>query len=102
MTLLVFNISTLQGRITKVYKNVWGKTFYGGEHTKGEAEGKWTAYLGYKQHFRGLECKHFRISPNVLDILSAQREETTEVQMEGMDECDVYISYSRVRQTGVS
>lgn len=88
-----------QGRITNVYDGPGGEKRYDGEHTKDDADGKWITYKDYNRYFYGLELHQFRISPNVLEILSAQNPEPTSNQQSRAtrsNPCDIFISYTKV------
>lgn len=89
-----------QGRITHVYDGNRGEKLYDGIHTKGESDGKWVTYSGYNLYFRGMDISQLRISPNVLDILSAQAPEPASQQSSfvdgGISPCDIFISYTKV------
>lgn len=91
-----------QGRITNVYNGAHGIKLYDGLHTKGHADGKWVTYKDYEQYFYGLRLEQFRISPNVLEILSAQNAQPAagsqqrSVADSGIRACDIFISYTKV------
>ncbi|KAJ7352717.1 hypothetical protein OS493_034322 [Desmophyllum pertusum] len=89
-----------QGRITRVHNGDRGQKLYDGIHTKGESDNKWVTYQGYSLYFRGVEISQLRISPNVLDILSAQDPEPASSQQAntvdgGIRPCDIFISYTK-------
>lgn len=94
-----------QGRITHVYDGSRGQKLYDGIHTKGESDSKWVTYSGYNLYFREMEISQLRISPNVLDILSAQDPEPASQQSSfvdgGISPCDIFISYSKVCRLNV-
>ena len=77
-----------------------GQKLFNGVHTKDDTDGKWITYSGYEPNFYELELSQLRISPNVLDILSAQEEadeEAAGLQDSGIiDPCEVFISYTKV------
>lgn len=89
-----------QGKITDVYNGNRGQKLYDGIHTKGESDGKWVTYSGYNLYFHEMEISQLRISPNVLDILSAQDPEPASQQSSfvdgGISPCDIFISYTKV------
>ena len=90
-----------QGRITHVYNGDRGQKLYNGIHTKGEADNKWVTYKGYSLYFEGMEISQLRISPNVLDILSAQDSQPASNQQNSfvdgaLNVCDIFISYTKV------
>lgn len=62
-------------------------------------------YSGYSLYFRGMEISQLRISPNVLDILSAQNPEPASQQSSfvdgGISPCDIFISYTKVCKLSV-
>lgn len=86
--------------MTDVYNGNRGQKLYDGIHTKGESDGKWVTYSGYNLYFREMEISQLRISPNVLDILSAQDPEPASQQSSfvdgGISPCDIFISYTKV------
>lgn len=89
-----------QGRITHVYDGPGGEKLYDGVHTKGESDGKWVTYKDYDPNFYGLRLQQFRISPNVLDILSAQNPQPSSNQQGrtvevGLNPCDIFVSYTK-------
>ena len=96
----------MQGRITNVYNGAHGTKLYDGLHTKGHADGKWVTYKDYEQYFYGLRLEQFRISPNVLEILSAQNaqpaagSQQSSVADSGIRACDIFISYTKVCNFG--
>ena len=79
-----------------------GQKLYDGIHTKGETDNKWVTYKGYSLYFTGIERSQLRISPNVLDILSAQnpepgaRNQANNSVDGGINPCDIFISYTKV------
>lgn len=79
-----------------------GQKVYDGIHTKGEMDNKWVTYSGYSLYFYGMELSQLRISPNVLDILSAQDSEPARNNQQqnsvdgGINPCDIFISYTKV------
>lgn len=85
-----------------MYDGHGGQKLYDGVHTKGEADGKWVTYKDYDPNFHGISLTQLRISPNVLDILSAQNPSHASNQQNsaaesGINPCDIFISYSKVR-----
>ncbi|XP_068689361.1 uncharacterized protein [Montipora foliosa] len=87
-----------QGRIIHVYDGPEGEKLYDGVHTKGEADKKWVTYKDYHPKFEQLKLSDFRISPNVLDILSAQNHKPGNIHNTeeiGVSPCDIYISYTK-------
>ena len=96
----------MQGRITNVYNGPDGMKLYDGLHTKGEADSKWVTYKGYDLYFYGLRLEQFRISPNVLEILSAQNAQPAASNQQrstadsGIKSCDIFISYTKVCNLG--
>ena len=57
-------------------------------------------YKGYDLYFVEMDISQLRISPNVLDILSAQDPEPASQQSSfvdgGISPCDIFISYTKV------
>lgn len=77
-----------EGKITKIYRDASdilryiisftlnklqhiSVVRYDGEHTKTEADGKWTTYGAYQKQFTQLKLEQLRISPNAMDALMA-------------------------------
>ena len=62
-------------------------------------------YSGYNLYFCEMEISQLRISPNVLDILSAQDPEPASQQSSfvdgGIGPCDIFISYTKVCKLSV-
>ena len=94
------SLALIWGKITDVYNGSRGQKLYDGIHTKGESDGKWVTYSGYNLYFHEMEISQLRISPNVLDILSAQDPEPASQQSSfvdgGISPCDIFISYTKV------
>ena len=90
--------------MTKVYDGPEGEKLYDGVHTKGEVDGKWVTYKDYNPKFYGLRLSQFRISPNVLDVLSAQNPQPVRGQQYSTNirPCDIFISYTKVCHKGLS
>lgn len=61
-----------QGVVTECKRN-GKKVLVSGNHTKGEADGKWVTYRGYAYNFDNIALEHIRIAPSAMDALLAAK-----------------------------
>ena len=60
-----------EGRVTAIERGADGEAVYVGEHTKGEADGKWVTYKDYERTFRR-PLAQLRVAGNLMATLSVE------------------------------